>query len=327
MKKLFVFLHVFLICGCVTVIDSTVLMPAKSPEVIKYNTVAVLPLKSSKGHDYTLMLESAIKSAHSEGNKIYTVVDRANIDKILKEQTFQMTIADPDTIVEMGRLLGVSAIWTGTSTGKLTTSRYSEERTRCYQSGGCYNYTMSCVNRIFTAIVSLKLINVSTGEVIYSNTLSDAAIVGDCPDEPRYITDYDLEEMAVLFVLDRLIQDIAPYKKQVKFELMTDTNGIDDSYTKDLFKESIEMAKNNKIGRACEYWQEIYGKYPNALSAGYNLSLCFEIKSEFEQAINLLEALKVKGVKVSQRVIIDDAIYRNRENIKNASIISEQLGG
>ena len=70
--------------------------------------VAVMPLENVSGYNEEkvaeIMTEQLIIAIHSSGN--YTVVERAQMGSVLREQGFQNIAVDPNKAVELGKLSG-----------------------------------------------------------------------------------------------------------------------------------------------------------------------------------------------------------------------------
>ena len=70
--------------------------------------VAVMPLENVSGYDEEkiaeIMTEQLTVAIHSSG--IYTVVERAQLGTIIREQGFQNIAVDPNQAVKLGKLLG-----------------------------------------------------------------------------------------------------------------------------------------------------------------------------------------------------------------------------
>ena len=70
--------------------------------------VAVMPLENVSGYDEQkvaeIMTEQLIVALHSSG--VYTVVERAQMGAVIKEQGFQNIAVDPAQAVELGKLSG-----------------------------------------------------------------------------------------------------------------------------------------------------------------------------------------------------------------------------
>lgn len=325
MKRFFLLSMVLLLVGCATKINTVVTMPAKHADVVKYNSVAVVTFDHNKANDYTLEFESIILNAQANGQKVYKVVDRSNIDKIIKEHSFQMNMADPDTIVEMGRLLAIDAIWTGSINGTQDQRRYQEKRTKC-ENNKCREYNVSCVNKSFSINVVPKLTAVSTGKVIYSKSFTEVASVDECVDESVTTPFATLQKRALNKVLEKFKQDIAPYEVSVSLEIMKDTKGIEDDNSKTIFKDSIKLVSDGKVDMACQILETVYKKYQQVPSVAYNYSLCLETRGEYQASIDILEPL-ITGpypLSSSQRTLIYNAIDRNKQNIVNRDALEAQ---
>jgi PBP1b-binding outer membrane lipoprotein LpoB len=111
----------------------------------KYVRIAVMPFDTSayKGFDENSGLTLADWYS-AELLKIgYNVVERARVEKLLKEQELQISdMVDYDTAIRVGKILGVQAIVFGSSAGKPGQ---------------------------FTSIV--KLVDVETGEIVWTLVL------------------------------------------------------------------------------------------------------------------------------------------------------------
>lgn len=109
-----------------------------------------------------------------------TVVNRSQLDNILKEQKFQMTAADPAKIMEFGKLAGVKLVFTG-SVDNIETRYVAGSNIR----GDGTTFGM-LVNIVSTSVdmaqqgwyvgvtFTLNLIDAETGKVIYSKKYKDS---------------------------------------------------------------------------------------------------------------------------------------------------------
>jgi curli biogenesis system outer membrane secretion channel CsgG len=121
-----------------------------------------------------------------------TVAARAQMDQILREQEFQMTIADPDTAVDFGRLLGAQYIITGTIDN--INASYTDPMNYEYESDGS---TESIIANLVVGALSyaantsagwnidveatMNVIDVSTGEIIATKRERAKSNAGDAP--------------------------------------------------------------------------------------------------------------------------------------------------
>ena len=141
-----------------TTINASRIVPAGSTDVTNYKTVAFLDFKGNRGADVSSRMESTVIKAEVNGKKQYAVVDRKNINKILQEQQFQMTIANPDTIVDFGQLVGAEAIWYGNAESRYNVTRSYETRSECarYVDGNVQDMWMAGAGFIVNIVYHVK---------------------------------------------------------------------------------------------------------------------------------------------------------------------------
>jgi curli biogenesis system outer membrane secretion channel CsgG len=117
-----------------------------------------------------------------------TVVSRSNMERILREQQFQMTLADPDTAVEFGRLAGAEYIVTGTVDNLRVFYIAPSEipQTKGNLEGVLTMLTMTLLNT-FTAgwyaevEMTTNIIDISTGFIIDTSKVKATAHAGNAP--------------------------------------------------------------------------------------------------------------------------------------------------
>lgn len=109
-----------------------------------------------------------------------TVVNRSQLDNILNEQKFQMTVADPAKIMEFGKLAGVKLVFTG-SVDNIETKYVAPSN-----MGGDGSTLGMLVNIVSASVdmaqqgwyvgvtFTLNLIDAETGKVIYSKKFKDS---------------------------------------------------------------------------------------------------------------------------------------------------------
>lgn len=125
---------------------------------------------SSKVGEYA---QSSVESTLSKmgGADIF---DRQNLDKILSEQKFQMSIADPATAVKLGKLAGVQYIITGTVDNIAT--KYIDKIDNNNNTSGSLGAFLSIATIAantqtgwnVNVEMTVSMIDVSTGQVIVS---------------------------------------------------------------------------------------------------------------------------------------------------------------
>lgn len=314
--------------GCATTINASRIVPAGSTEVTNYKTVAFLDFTGNKGIDASARMESTIIKAEVNGKKQYSVVDRKNINKILQEQQFQMTVANPDTIVDFGQLVGAEAIWYGNAESMYNVTRSYETRSECvrYVDGKCSvyrEYRVPCENRSILVTITPKLSSVSTGKVVYSKDFQEKSSSYYCTDS-YYMgrTEADLYNDALNRILYKYRLDIAPYVETVKIELMNKKDGTNKK-SEELLKSGIEYAKVERMEKACELWATGLKETPASISLNYNMGVCSELSSNYEKALNYY--LKAEDNALKPIKTISNAIERTKENIENQKTLKRQM--
>lgn len=327
--------NIILICflliitsGCATTINASRIIPAANSEVTKYKTVAFVDFTGNQGIDASSKLESTVIKAEVNGKKQYEVVDRKNIDKILQEQQFQMTIANQDKIVDFGQLVGAEAIWYGNAQSTFDIIRTYETRSECarYVDGRCTvyrEYTVPCEKRNIIVTVSPKLSSVSTGRVVYSKDFQERESSYSCSDSLfSGRTENELYIDALNEILYKYRIDIAPYVENIKIELMTKKDGTNKK-SLELLKSGVEFAKVNRMEKACEIWNSGLKETPASVSLNYNMGVCNELSSKYEKALNYY--LKAEDNSLKPIKTISKAIDRAKENIENQKTLKKQM--
>ncbi len=106
-----------------------------------------------------------------------TLINRSHLEKVLKEQQFQMTIADPDTVMEFGRLSGVKYIVTG-SVDNIQAKYVAPSNVRSNGSDiaaiislASATYDVAASGWFVSSKMTISLIDAETGEIIYSKSV------------------------------------------------------------------------------------------------------------------------------------------------------------
>lgn len=202
MRKIIILLSIIVMfAGCATTVSVVNTAPPKGGEP-RVNRVAVFPLTDDRGDYISTSLANVLNQLEYKGSRAYTVLDRKIIENILKEQQFQMTVADPDTIIEFGRLAGVEGGFTGGVRYSGSERTVQEQRTRTETYTAIVNeyrpgvgnvavakeqkrqvpYYVNCSEGSYSMAVSLSLTDYVTTQVIYAGSFSRAISTKKCPD-------------------------------------------------------------------------------------------------------------------------------------------------
>jgi len=133
------------------------------------NRIAVTALSGPNPRAGQAIADSIVPDLMEMG---FTVVERAQLEKLTAEQSLHLTGAvDPATLQEVGRLAGVQAILLGDFAGhveKTAVRRIARARPRLRRPGRA---VIAGVREDYMIdSLSLRLVSVSTGEVLISST-------------------------------------------------------------------------------------------------------------------------------------------------------------
>lgn len=322
-------LSILVVSGCATTVHTIKLVPAEAVEVPEYKTVAVLDFHGNRGRETASNIESIIAKAEVNNKKIYTVVDRDNINKILSEQKFQMTMANDDTIVDFGELIGAEAIWSGFAESKFNRSISYETRSKCShynRDGKCMGYltiNVPCETRNLYYKVAPKLTSVSTGKVVYSRIFESNESSYACQDESYgWFSENQLYKMAENKFLRKFRTDIAPYVEEVSIVVMSNKNGTNDTSLQYL-KSGIAFIKENRVEKACELWGKGLQSSPDSIALLYNMGVCAELTANYKEALDFYKKAENASLKPVKE--ISNAIERNKVNIENQEKLKQQM--
>ncbi len=326
--------------GCASKIKVNMLQPAQYHEASLTKTVAVLPFSGPEGKEFAAEIEGVLASIGIDDKRYFTLVDRTALDKTISEmQLSQSGLVDQKTAAKLGKLVGAQGIYTGVvSQNNCDDSRYQEKRSTCtrheikrdkdgkpYQ-GACLQwryYNVNCTKRVASFAASPKLVEVSTGKILYSRNLSATADSVGCEDTKPVQGESVLIEKAKEAVKKDFRRDIAPYYVTAEIKLMDSTDGIDSPEAKDKLKRGLAYADKGRMDNACELWGEARNLAGNSPALLYNLGVCAESRGDLDAALSLYKQADKKLGKPDDDITL--ALNRTANAIKNKGRLKEQL--
>ncbi len=337
----FLLLSFFMILtGCATKVRVNMLQPAAFHQASLTKAVAVLPFSGTGGREFAAEIEGVLSSVNIDDKQYFTLVDRASLDKIIDEMKFsQSGLIDQSTAARIGKMVGAQGIYTGVVTlSNSKSTRYKEERRECRQreikydkdgkpyEGSCIswrNYQVRCTKRTANFEVTPKLIEVSTGRILYSRNLAGGANSSGCEDRTLPAEEQELLTKAKNDVKKKFRKDVAPYYVTTEITIMDSTDGIESKEAKEKFKAGIEYADKGRIDSACELWGAARILAPQSFAILYDLGVCAESRGDSEAALTLYkQADKMLG-KPDDDITL--ALTRVNAAIKNRKKLEEQL--
>lgn len=299
-------LLVVFITGCAPKVKSRVLMPAEV-NLKGYKNVAVVDFegRGTTGKNVSRWLEAALLNAKVDSTPYFKVVTRSQLTKVLKEQEIQMTgLTDPATSRQVGKILGVDAIISGTIDGyDIDDGSYTEERQKSYRSGGkkyTETYYVNCIERRAYVSFTVNFIGVETGNIEISEPVSFQSRAHACggtrntqlPPRSQMLKD------CARASIERFVKKITPHYvwQELKLRKKDDSAGGSFLPTGSKKDKARQKQVNDYMEGGCEYAK--HGDWDNALrmfhkavelkpespAANYNLGVVYETKGELEKA-------------------------------------------
>ncbi len=333
------FLGLFL-SGCATKVRVNMLQPAAYHQASLTKSVAVVPFNGPDGANFAAEIEGVLGSINIDDRPYFSLVDRQSLDRVISEQKFsQSGLVDPNTAARLGRMVGAQGIYTGTVTASdVKERRYREQRRECVEreakkkNAGFFdvpkclryrNYTVNCLKRDVTFAVTPKLIDVSTGRVLYSRNLGNSTSSSGCSDGTQPKSGDELLEGVKATAKAQFRKDVAPFYTTVEIGLMDTTDGIPTAEPKDSLKRGLEYAARGRLDAACELWGAARIQAPASPALLYNLGVCAESRGDADAALSLYrQADKLLGKPDDD---ITAALNRVSAVIKNRKKLEQQL--
>ncbi len=212
---------------------------------------------------------------------VYTVVERGQLDKIMKEQSLGASgaVSDMDA-AEVGKLLGLDVIITGGYSSDVNTTIKGSSK------GSSYNGKKKA-----NVDVTMKIISIETGEILTmvnkrastkrsSSGQSYSEAAGGLPSD-----DYLVRE-CLKMVAKELVSHFTPMFVYQELEV---EKPVGKDY-KEEFKEARELVANNDLSGAFSVLKEVYDADPYDASMAHNMGVVYEAVGNFEQAIEYHKA-------------------------------------
>ncbi|MBW1792044.1 MAG: hypothetical protein JRJ14_07250, partial [Deltaproteobacteria bacterium] len=276
--------------------------------------------------------EALLVKIHVNGKPYFSVVERSAIWKIMREQSLHLSGAvDQKTAVKVGRLLGAEGVILGTVARNITEDgRYSETRSKCVsrdKDGKCKKkrrYSVNCTQRDAYFSFIPKVVNVATGEIVASETLTAHTTDKVCRDSSQPLRGKrEMLAEAKSQAISKFRRIIAPYKVRVEIVLLEDDDTDPPEAAEDRIERGIEWAEAGRMDRACELWHEACNIHPKGYAIHYLLGVCAETSGDLEEALKCYQkADRLTGEPVEE---INEALGRVRVNLEKQKKLEKQL--
>lgn len=299
------------------------LCPAEVPEAAQLSRIAVLPFSGPGGDQITVDVEALLVGIRVNDNPHFNVIERAALKKIVKEQSLHLTgVVDEKTAVTVGKLAGAEGMVFGTVTQNSTEdSRYSAKRSECVskdKDGNCTKQRedkVGCTKRNAYFTFVPKVISVSTGQILVSQSLSGHTTDDVCQDSGRPLRSKGpLLSDAKRVALNKFRRLIAPYHTPVEIRLLEKDDTQPSDEAKEKVANGIKWAKAGRTDRACELWKEAHQLHAEGYAIPYLLGVCAELSGRLDHALSYYNTADENTSKPVKE--INNALQRVRQKLE-----------
>ena len=152
--------------------------------------------------------------------KIFNIVERSALETVLREQNLSMTgLVDISQMAEVGKVLGVDAIITGTYSISSQETPTKEERTY-YVKKQKYTKIVDCLTRRTTVTASIRIIGIETAQILGNYSNSAKTEQKKCDEDRAKITSREMQVQSCMNALGNAFATyINPYFVKIEIEL------------------------------------------------------------------------------------------------------------
>ena len=298
--------------SCSPTVETIALVPPNSREAAELQRVALIGFEGRNSDRIDAAFETMLVKHRFEDAPYFTVVDRARTQELMREYGRSLRgEVEPSSAARFGKQIGAEGVYFGNiATADVASRHYTAKQSYCKRtnsSGKCKDWGMrdvSCRERIATVTLVPRLVDVETGRVVYRAERTGIASSSACGGESG-VPDNALLEEATTRAVAQIRADIAPNEVLSRVQLMEEPSSLDEAAASE-FDRGLAFAKEQRMDRACQIWDELNVRTQGADNALlYNIAVCEETEGNYEDALNLFE-------QVDQRLMQPD------KNVSNA---------
>ncbi|MDX1796871.1 MAG: CsgG/HfaB family protein [Hydrogenovibrio sp.] len=278
--------------GCATTTKIQYLEPAQIDQAAHYKRVAVNHFKNDTV-GLTGKIETQLNQKNLEDKPYFTVINRQDFDKILKEQKLQYSgLTDEKEVVKVGELIGAQAFVTGDLSSKsYHDSRFYSERQECLDKKCNYvrTYKVPCTKRTVSLSANIKIIDVETSSVVYSNSYSPSNDWFACADRSATLPSASTvwQRQAQTIAKD-FVNKIAPHYVYKRIELLDDPDIRYSDTQEQLLESGIKFVEAHRMDKADQLFSQLLFETQSlSYVAAYNLGVVKEATGHYSEAKKL----------------------------------------
>jgi hypothetical protein len=308
---------------------------AKFPSVAEGKTVGVLNFAGKDGDNFGAALSSQLQSADLDGQSIFAV---KTLDSMNYVNDGELSRAEVAAALRLGQKLGVKTIFTGTvMSATVTSTTFNRTESVCVESSGLFKCKRSesrnvpCLKVVGQYSVSPRAIEVSSGQVVYSEIVSRQGEYSTCNGQlqSNTLSFFGIGKKPVAAevsspegLLSRLRAEaatvirlqVAPYNQSLDVELKESAKGLSKP-DQEQFSNAIAFGNAARMDRACSIFETLGANPSNQANIPllYNLGVCQEVLLPDEPGAALEYYAKADQYLTKPDKMISEAFMRTKK--------------
>ena len=315
----------FLFSGCAQKVQVKALEPAEINGAAATKIIAMSPFKN----DHVRLadkIETTLSKQRIDGKPYFTLVSRSDKHALLSEQRFQNSgLIDPSTAVEVGNILGVQAIISGSlNPTTIHDDHYYKTRRKC-KDGKCWDVKVSCKQRTIGLSAQIRMINVSTAKIIYADTVSRQQRWSRCSDDQRTLPS---KEAGAQYLANSIANSFAykltPHYRNITVVLLEDPDLEYSDFQEKLLENSLLYIEQGRYDKAEKLLRRLL-ESTNSQSYVplYNIGIIYEARGNFAEAQHYYSAADELTIEPVEE--INHAVNRIQRLIDKEKLAKEQI--
>ena len=311
--------------GCAQKVNVRALEPAEVNGAAMTKIIAVTPFQN----DHVRLadkIETTISKQRIDGKPYFTLVNRTDMNKVLAEQRLQNSgLIDDSTAVQVGNLLSAQAIISGSlNPTTMHDDRYYQTRRKC-KDDRCWDVRVTCMKRTIALSAQIRMIDITTANVIYADTVSRQHRWSRCSDDQRTIPS---KEAGAQYLANSIANNFAykltPHYRNISVVLLDDPDLEYSDLQEKLLENSLLYIEQNRYDKAEKLLRRL-SESTNEQSYVplYNIGVIYEARGNFSEAQHYYRAADELTIEPVEE--INYAINRIQKLIDKEKLAKAQI--
>lgn len=268
-------------------------------------------------------IEANLARFKIENKKYFTLVNRNDFDKIIREQRIQNSgLIKQETVVEIGNLIGAQAIISGNVASPTFNDVYFyERRTRCIdkECKKIREYKMRCQKRTISLSAEIRIVDVMHGDLIFADTLSESRRYRHCRDDSNSIPSIAMAAQKMsLSLANEFTYKLTPHYRNFRVTLLEKPDLDYNDAQEELLKVSLLYIKKRRYDKA----ENLLTKLINTTASQsyvpfYNIGVIKEAQGNYKDAeeyYRYADNIMIKPVdEINSAILRIDTLIAKRE--------------